>query len=160
MKKTRENTRLSAGVRFVVLAGQATVTVSIPALLAGYLSRYWSNGPTVREILWAALSCLVMSVISLVPVVFIAQKKAEWLALAFLAGSGIRLFSTLITATIVYMLLIEPERMALFAMTVVGFYLVLLGWETMIALKLVKRRYGIRKEKEGTAIVMNYTHRV
>jgi len=86
------------------------------------------------------LVCFLPVCVSLVPLTIAVQRRADWLAQACLGGTVVRMLLTLLIATIVY-LVIKPPLMT-FVICLLVFYMVLLAWETFIAVKFIQVYYA------------------
>jgi len=125
------------------LSIQAFLIVSAAALLAVGLSFMVSSDPTgaIFSLLLAAGLCGGITCLSLIPLSLVSRRRREWLGPTCLAGSALRLLLTLGTGLGVHALIIPSSQTFTFALGIVGFYLILLFWETAIAVKLIKELY-------------------
>lgn len=130
-------------VGMLKLSSQATVIILVVLGLGWASMGHWSSQPhqAVVAMIFAGLVCLVMAIVSLIPIVWAANRKRQWLGEACLAATGIRMLLTLFGAILVYGLAIEPGQQVVFALWTVGFYLILLVWETITALRIAKGSY-------------------
>ena len=129
------------------LSVQATVTVSAIMVPGIALMLLWSPHPqqAVIPVISAGLICLIMTIISLIPLTVATRAYRDWLGHAFLAGTTIRLLLTLFAGLTVHELAIEPRQKTTFILWLVGFYLVLLVWETITATRIIKMFYPLNE---------------
>ncbi len=131
-------------MRFLKLAAQAAALVAVVGFIGCGVA--WAVHPkpvaAVISILAGGCVCLVMGIVSLLPVLLNSGQDREWLAqLAFLS-MGIRLLGTLAGAGIVGFFFIKSDMKLFFGLCTVGFYILLLFWETMTAIRIVKLAYS------------------
>lgn len=100
----------------------------------------------------AAIICLAAAMISLIPIALAGNRRggvrvdgqvggqADRLAMACLLGTGIRLLLTMSAGLIIYLVL-QPSMMV-FSVSLVVFYLALLAWETLTAVKMIRNKYS------------------
>ena len=88
---------------------------------------------------WAGLVCGLAVLICMTPAVVAIRRRPDWLAHACLAGTCAGMLVTLALGGICYVL-VRPTAMA-YALWMVIFYLLLLVWQTVWALRLVRRTY-------------------
>jgi len=132
------------------LTAQATILVITIILLGIWPSWHYGGEAGLKTMVAAGGVCLTGTIISLVPMVIAIKKKAIWLAQACLGGTVLRLLMTLILAGVVYWA-IKPS-MIVFALWIMGFYLVLLTWETKTALKYIRAFYdNVKMENRASA---------
>jgi len=107
----------------------------------------WSTDPqqAVIPVIFAGLICLIMTVISLIPLTVAARAYRDWLGHACLAGTTIRLLLTLFAGLTVHELAIEPRQKTAFVLWLLGFYLTLLVWETITTTGIIKMVYPLNK---------------
>jgi len=128
---------LQAGL--IKLSSQAALIVLIIVVLAIWPCSHFSPEKGLTALLTAALVCFLPVCVSLVPLVIAVQRQADWLAQACLGGTVARMLLTLLMGTIVY-LIIKPPMMT-FVICLLVFYMVLLAWETIIAVKYINAFY-------------------
>ena len=124
----------------VKLSSQAALIVLIIAVLAIWPCSHFSPEKGLTALLTAALVCFLPVCVSLVPLTIAVKRQADWLAQACLGGTVARMLLTLLTGTIVY-LVIKPPMMT-FVICLLVFYMVLLAWETFIAVKFIQAYYA------------------
>lgn len=124
----------------IKLSSQAALIVLIIALLAIWPCRHFSPENGLTALLTAALVCFFPVCFSLVPLTIAVKRKADWLAQACLGGTVARMLLTLLIGTIGYFV-IKPPMMT-FVICLLVFYMVLLAWETFIAVKFIQAHYA------------------
>lgn len=122
------------------LSGQAIVLVAVVSLLAAWPSIHWGGRENVLSLLAAGVLVLIACIVSLIPIAIAVQRKADWLGQACLGATVIRLLLTMSLGSGWYLAAKPPMIAFLVWMTL--FYLVLLAWETIIAMRFVKKVYG------------------
>ena len=107
----------------------------------------WSSHPqqAVIPVISAGLICLIMTIISLIPLTVATRAYRDWLGQACLAGTTIRLLLTLFAGLAVHALVIEPQQKITFILWLLGFYLALLAWETITAVRIIKMFYPLNE---------------
>ena len=125
----------------IKLSSQAALIVLIIAVLAIWPCRYFSPDKGLTALITAALVCFFPVFVSLVPLTIAVKRQADWLAQACLGGTVARMLLTLLIGTIVY-LVIKPPMMT-FVICLLVFYMVLLAWETFIAVKFINAFYAM-----------------
>ena len=107
----------------------------------------WSDNPrqAVVSVIFAGLICLIMTIISLVPLTIAMRGHRDWLGQACLAGTTIRLLLTLFAGLAVRELVIEPRQKTAFVLWLLGFYLILLVWETITTAGIIKMVYPLNE---------------
>jgi len=126
--------RLSFQALLVVAAGTGLGAVIL----------WWGSerlGGDFVSLIWAGVLCLSVGIISLVPLRLAAKHGGECLSQAYLAGTGLRFLLTLSLGMLVYNYFMESSQKVAFALWTLVFYLLLLVWETLTALRLVKNFY-------------------
>ncbi len=93
----------------------------------------------------AALLCLAAAIAGLLPL-FVAFYNTAWLGQAFLLSVPIRLLSTLCLGLLCCMFISNQQREILL-LWLTGYYLIVLIWETTVAIKFVKKytNFGTQK---------------
>ena len=127
------------------LSGQALLLVGGIGLPAAWPSYHWGGSENLQAMLAAGVVTLLASIVSLIPITIAAERKADWLGQACLGSTVIRLMVTL-AAGMGWFLVAKPPLLA-FALWTMLFYLVLLVWETRIAMKFIKNIYGADGKK-------------
>ena len=122
------------------LSGQALLLVAAVGLLSWWPSVHWGGSENVQALIAAGVVTLIASIVSLIPITIAVDQKADWLGQACLGATVIRLMVTL-AAGMGWYLAVKPPLIA-FALWTMLFYLVLLVWETRIAMKFIKDIYG------------------
>ena len=124
-------TRLSIQAALTVLA------IMVPGIA---LMLFWSTDPqqAVIPVISAGLICLVMTIISLIPLTVATRAYRDWLGHACLAGTTIRLLLTLFAGLAIYTLVIASRQKMAFVLWSLCFYLVLLVWETITSVRIIK----------------------
>ncbi len=124
----------------IKLSSQAALIVLILAVLAIWPCRYFSPEKGLTALITAALVCFFPVCLSLVPLVIAVKRQSDLLAQACLSGTVVRMLLTLLIGTIGY-LIIKPPMMT-FVICLLVFYMVLLAWETALAVKYINEFYA------------------
>jgi len=134
------------------LSIQAALTVLAVMLPGIALTLLWSTDPqqAVIPVIYAGLICLIMTVVSLIPFTVATRACRDWLGHVCLAGTTIRLLLTLFAGLTVHELVIEPRQKITFVLWLLGFYLVLLVWETITAARIIKMFYPLNGTNSKT----------
>ena len=127
------------------LSGQAILLVAVVAVISAWPSLHWGGSKNFQALIAAGIITLIAGIVGLVPITIAVQHKADWLGQACLGATVIRLLVTL-SAGMGWYLAIKPPLMA-FALWVMLFYLVLLAWETKMAMGFVKTVYGQKSKR-------------
>lgn len=114
--------------------------VAVAGLLSAWPSIRWGGIKNLHSLIAAGILVLMAAIVSLIPIVIAAQRKADWLGQACLGATVVRLLLTISLGSGWY-LMAKPPMMA-FMVWMVLFYLVLLVWETITAMRFVKKVYG------------------
>ncbi len=130
---------------FVKLLWQAVVIVMLLSLPMGWISKWYAGRAGLSGLAAAAIICLAAAMISLIPIAMAGNRhqkegQADRLAMACLIGTGIRLLLTMSAGLVVYLVLRPP--MMVFSLSLVVFYLALLAWETLTAMKMIRKQYN------------------
>ena len=112
----------------------------------------WSTDPqqAVIPVIFAGLICLIMTIISLIPLTVATRAYRDWLGHACLAGTTIRLLLTLFAGLMVHELAIEPRQKMTFVLWLLSFYLALLVWETITVVRIIKMFYPLNETNSKT----------
>ena len=131
-------------LRLSIKAALAVLAIMLPGIA---FVLFWSTDPqqAVIPVISAGLICLIMTIISLIPLTVATRVYRDWLGHACLAGSTIRLLLTLFAGLAAYELAIEPQQKMTFVLWLLGFYLVLLVWETITAAGIIKMFYPLNE---------------
>jgi hypothetical protein len=124
----------------IKIFAQAIVIILIVWLAAVLAITKLANEPLAHLSIMtvAALICLAGTIAGLVPLVFLAIKNASWMGRAFLLSVPLRLLSTLILGLLGCMFISNQQRNALL-LWLTGYYLLMLAWETALAVKFVNK---------------------
>jgi hypothetical protein len=135
------------------LSIQAALTVAAIMVPGIALTLLWSTDPqqAVIPVISAGLICLIMTIISLIPLTVAMRAYRDWLGHACLAGTTIRLLLTLSAGLAAYALVIEPQQKITFVLWLLGFYLVLLVWETITVVRIIKMFYSLNETNLKTS---------
>ncbi len=116
------------------------------------LTLLWSTNPqqAVTPVISAGLICLIMTIISLIPLTVATRAYRDWLGHACLAGTTIRLLLTLFAGLTVHELVIEPQQKMTFVLWLLSFYLALLVWETITVVRIIKMFYPLNETNSKT----------
>ncbi|MBI9017783.1 MAG: hypothetical protein JEZ07_11050 [Phycisphaerae bacterium] len=86
----------------------------------------------------AAFIALLGAVAGLCPLLIAALKSSELLGKAFLLGVPLRLLTTM-TLGLLCCILVERQQRSALLLWLSSYYIVMLGWETALAIKFVNR---------------------
>ncbi|MBN2376607.1 MAG: hypothetical protein JXD22_09405 [Sedimentisphaerales bacterium] len=132
---------------FLKLFLQAAVIVMLLSVPMGWIIQRYEGRAGLSGLVTAAIICLAATVISVIPMAVAGNRRSEGrvddqenrLAMACLLGTGIRLLLTMSAGLVVYLVLRPP--MMVFSVSLVVFYLALLAWETLTAVKMIRKQY-------------------
>ena len=139
---------------FLKLGWQIFLLLLAVLLLCAWPIYQWVGQWGLAAVLAAGAVCLTGGLISLIPMTIAISRKADWLAHACLAGGVIRMFTTLFGAILLYLLALDDKQLMIFALSVVSIYVLLLAWETWIALKQIKNFY--KNDDTTNNVAVNY----
>ncbi|MCK4627997.1 MAG: hypothetical protein KAT56_03275 [Sedimentisphaerales bacterium] len=136
-------------MRLSIQAALAVLAIMLPGIA---LMLLWSTNPrqAVVPVIFAGLICLIMAVISLIPLTIATRGHRDWLGQACLAGTAIRLVLTLFAGLTAYALVIEPQQKITFVLWLLSFYLALLVWETITVARIIKIFYPSNETNSKT----------
>jgi hypothetical protein len=127
---------------FSKLALQAVCLVGVFfALGLGTVGR-WSDHrySGIAAMTAAAMICFFAAVIGLVPLWKAGDLDAERIMKFWLVGTSLKMLLTVtVSASVLFFELVPMAHKFVFGAWTIGFYLVLLVWETVIAVKQVKK---------------------
>ncbi len=125
------------------LAGQAVLIVCIAGLVIFFAASKWidQSPGAIKALILSGLICLIAALISMIPIAYAHQRQSDWLPQACLGATAIRLLMTLAAGMIVFATVIDKASENFFAIITVCFYMTLLMWETITAIKFAKRLY-------------------
>ena len=131
-------------LRLSIQAALTVVAIMVPGIA---LMLLWSTDPqqAVIPVIFAGLICLIMTIVSLIPLTMAMRACRDWLGHACLAGTTIRMLLTLFAGLAAYTLAIEPRQKVAFVLWLMGFYLALLVWETITAVRIIKMFYPLNE---------------
>ena len=121
------------------LMSQAALVVLVVFAAGVWPSWHWAGDDGLRAMSAAVIICLTAAMVSLAPTIVALRRQADWLAQALLGGTLIRLLTTLVLGGAVWLAL-QPAKVV-FGVWLVIFYLTLLAWETLTAVRLIKAHY-------------------
>ena len=127
------------------LSGKAIVLVCVVGLLSAWPSLHWGGSENIQALIAAGAVTLIASIVSMIPITMAVAQKSDWLGQACLGATVIRLMVTMLLGCGWYVAAKPP--MTAFLLWTMLFYLVLLVWETKIAMRYVKRFYGEMSER-------------
>ena len=122
---------------------QPILLISVIAAASIWPIRHFSDQPSLSIAIMAtaAVTCLIAAIICTVPMCIAQKRKADWLPMACLAGSAATMLLTPTAALTVYYFAIDTQQMLMFALWITAFYLVMLAWQTTVAVKFVNKLF-------------------
>jgi len=127
---------------FLKLALQAIGLVAIFFVMGLGTVRWWGSyrffGVTAMTA--AAMICLFAAIVGLIPLWMAEGLDAERAVRAWLIGTSLRTLLTVsISVAVLLFRLVSMEQKFVFGSWAIGFYFILLVWETAVAVKQVKK---------------------
>jgi hypothetical protein len=128
---------------FLKLALQAIGLVAIFFAIGLGSVRWWGSGPlsVVPAMAAAAMICFFAAIVGLIPLWMAGGVDAEKAMRAWLIGTSLRTLLTVSISVVVLLFgLVPVEQKFVFGSWTIGFYFILLLWETVVAVKQVKKK--------------------
>jgi hypothetical protein len=128
---------------FLRLASQAIGLVAVFFALGLGSVRWWGSGPlsVVPAMATAAMICLFAAIAGVMPLWMAEGLDAAKTMRAWLIGTSLRTLLTVSISVVVLVFgLVPVEQKFVFGSWTIGFYFILLIWETAVAVGQVKKK--------------------